>query len=155
MGSAVRVEEADYASPSRSVRILLVEDDEFSIMAIRRCLRKNDIRAEMKVALNGLEALDILRGSGGEPALEPPYLIVLDLNMPRMNGIEFLREIRKDEMLRKAVVFALTSSTDERDIADAYEQNVAAYLVKDDYENTFDHAVGLIRSYYDMVHFPR
>jgi len=83
----------------KMVNILLVEDDEVDIMNVKRAFKKNNITNPLNICNNGLEALDFLRGKT-EPFGEIPKIILLDLNMPKMGGIEFLREIRKDERIR-------------------------------------------------------
>jgi CheY-like chemotaxis protein len=109
------------------LNILLVEDDEVDVMTVRRAFEKAHISNPLYVAGNGLEALERLRG-GGIP--NHRRLVLLDLNMPKMNGIEFLRELRKDPALSATPVVVLTTSTIDRDKLDAYGLNVAGYLVK-------------------------
>ena len=86
--------------------IMLVEDDEVDIMNVKRAFKKNNITNPIMVARNGLEALDMLT----KPGIALPKVIILDINMPRMNGIEFLKEIRKDEKLKMISVFVMTTS---------------------------------------------
>ena len=109
--------------------------------------------AEM-VARDGVEALEILRGENGHAKLPRPHLILLDLNMPRMNGIEFLEAVRADEDLRSAVVFMITTSKADEDRMRAYGHNVAGYIVKRDPANTFMEAVALLEHYWKVVEFP-
>ncbi|MEM9488664.1 MAG: response regulator, partial [Myxococcota bacterium] len=78
------------------VTVLLVEDNEVDVEAVRRAFRKLRIANPIQVARDGLEALDRLRGQGEYETVPRPYLILLDLNLPRMSGIEFLRELRRD-----------------------------------------------------------
>jgi CheY-like chemotaxis protein len=119
-------------SPDRILNILLVEDDEVDVLNVKRALKKNNITSPLYVAGNGLEALDMLRGVNGQPPVVPPTrrLILLDLNMPRMNGIEFLRTIRADPELKMIPVVILTTSEEERDRVEAHRLNVAGYLLK-------------------------
>lgn len=112
---------------TQPLNILLVEDDEVDVLNVRRAFAKNHIMNPLIVAGDGIEALEMLRG-GKVP--KGRRLILLDLNMPRMNGIEFLREVRKDPELCASPVVVLTTSKDERDKIDAYNLNVAGYLVK-------------------------
>jgi CheY-like chemotaxis protein len=84
---------------SRLLNILLVDDDEVDVMNVQRAFRKNNILNPLYVAHNGLEALDLLRGDGPDAVPRDRRLILLDLNMPKMNGLEFLREIRADPEL--------------------------------------------------------
>lgn len=88
------------------IRILLVEDDEVDVLAIQRALKKKRVVNALAVAKDGIEALEILRGENGHQVLPRPHIILLDLNMPRMNGLEFLEVIRADPTLHdwKSVV---------------------------------------------------
>src|SRR5579871_6578585 len=98
------------------LNILLVEDDELDVMNVQRAFRKNNIVNPLYVAGNGLEALAMLRGEDGAPEFPGERrLVLLDLNMPRMNGIEFLRALRADPALAMIPVVVLTTSDEERD----------------------------------------
>jgi CheY-like chemotaxis protein len=114
------------------LNILLVEDDEVDIMTVQRAFKKGNIANPLYLASNGLEALSLLRGNPGQPSLIPPErrLILLDLNMPKMNGLEFLHELRADPTIRHIPVVVLTTSNEERDRVDAYNFNVAGYILK-------------------------
>ncbi|MEW8402566.1 MAG: response regulator, partial [Candidatus Thiodiazotropha sp.] len=96
--------------------ILLIEDDRVDIMTVQRALQKNNISNPLHVARTGLQALDMLRGANGVVKLDPlPALILLDLNLPKMSGIEFLQELRKDPQLSALRIIVLTSSNEPRD----------------------------------------
>ena len=136
------------------VNLLLVEDDEVDIQGLKRAFAKSRIGNPITVARDGIEALEVLRGENGRAKLAKPHLILLDLNMPRMNGLEFLEAIRADEDLKRSVVFMITTSKAEEDKARAYEQNVAGYIVKQDPANTFMQAVALMEHYWKIVEFP-
>jgi len=134
--------------------LLLVDDDEIDVQGLKRAFAKSRIANPITVARDGIEALEFLRGENGRPKLSKPYLILLDLNMPRMNGLEFLEAIRADEDLKRSVVFMITTSKAEEDKARAYAQNVAGYIVKQDPANTFMQAVALMEHYWKIVEFP-
>lgn len=111
--------------------ILLVEDDQLDTMNVERELRKLLITVPLVKCRNGREALDRLRGTPLQPALVPlPTVVLLDINMPRMNGLEFLAEIRNDPRLRELTVFIMTTSEEETDRARAAELGVAGFIVK-------------------------
>ncbi|HET8824759.1 MAG TPA: response regulator, partial [Terriglobales bacterium] len=114
-------------SAPKPLNILLVEDDEVDVMNVKRAFEKAHITNPLFVANNGLEALEKLRSRD-----IPNYrrLILLDLNMPKMNGIEFLRELRKDPELCSLPVVVLTTSRMDRDRIESYQLNVAGYLLK-------------------------
>jgi len=133
---------------SKVVTILLVEDDEVDVKALRWAFDKLKIANPLVVAGDGIEALEML------PNLPRPYLIITDINMPRMNGIELLRKIRESEEYRDSIVFALTTSNDEQDKIDAYELNVAGYMLKTDMGTSFQRAIALIDNYWKVVEFP-
>jgi CheY-like chemotaxis protein len=133
---------------SKVVTILLVEDDEVDVKALRWAFDKLKIANPLVVARDGVEAWETLQ------ELPRPYLIITDINMPRMNGIELLRKIRQDEKFRDSIVFALTTSNDEQDKIDAYDLNVAGYMLKTDMGTSFTRAISLIDNYWKVVEFP-
>ncbi|HLF10212.1 MAG TPA: response regulator [Gammaproteobacteria bacterium] len=133
---------------SKTVTILLVEDDDVDIQALRWAFDKLKIVNPLVVAHDGVEAWEML------PALPQPYLIITDINMPRMNGIEFLRKLRHSEAYRNSIAFVLTTSNDEQDKIDAYNLNVAGYMLKSDMGTSFTRAIGLIENYWKVVEFP-
>ena len=124
--------------------ILLVEDDRVDIMTVQRALKKIDITNPLSVARTGVEALGMLRGDGF-PRIEPtPSLILLDLNLPKMGGIEFLRELRADPVLKNLPVIVLTSSNEPGDRAAAFEYEVNDYIVKPHTFDEFSDAMSMI-----------
>ena len=137
-----------------TVNLLLVDDDEVDVQGLKRAFTKSRIANPITVARDGVEALEVLRGENGKTRLPKPHLILLDLNMPRMNGIEFLEAIRNDEDLKTAVVFMVTTSKAEEDKARAYGHNVAGYIVKQDPAKTFMQAVSMLEHYWTVVEFP-
>ena len=139
----------------RPLNMLLVEDDELDVMNVRRAFKKNNISNPLFVAHDGIEALAMLRGETGTPPLPSERRIVLlDLNMPRMNGIEFLHELRKDPALHRTPVVVLTTSSDERDLVDAYELNVAGYIIKPVTFEKFVNVVATMNEYWSLVEMP-
>jgi CheY-like chemotaxis protein len=133
------------------LNILLVEDDQVDVMNVKRAFDKNRITNPLFVAGNGVEALAMLRG-GQVPASR--RMILLDLNMPRMNGIEFLREVRKDPDLHHIPVVVLTTSNDERDKIEAYNLNVAGYLLKPVTFINFVELMAALNKYWALVELP-
>ncbi len=138
----------------KTVTFLLVEDDEVDVKAIERSLSELRICNPLLVARDGREALEHLRGQNGREKVSAPFLILLDLNMPRMNGLEFLAELRSDPELSTSVVFVLTTSKDDRDRLSAYEKHVAGYIVKSNVANSFSEAMKLIDHYWRVVELP-
>lgn len=139
---------------ARTVNVLLVEDSEIDREAVQRAFTRHKIVNPIRTAADGVEALDILRGTGGHPPLERPYLILLDINLPRMNGIEFLRHLRADEALHDSVVFMLTTSKSDADRMAAYGFNIAGYMIKSDVGAGFIRLVELLGCYWRVVELP-
>ena len=133
------------------LNILLVEDDEVDVMNVRRAFKANDIANPLFVVGNGVEALEKLR-SGELPAER--RLVLLDLNMPRMNGIEFLVELRRDPELAATPVVVLTTSNNDRDRVQAYDLNVAGYLVKPVTFAEFAELMATLNKYWTLVEMP-
>ncbi|MED5550945.1 MAG: response regulator [Pseudomonadota bacterium] len=133
--------------------LFVVDDDEIDRETILRSLEERGLENPVRTARDGEEALAILKGEGGEP-IRMPYLILLDLNMPRMNGIELLRHIRRDPELKRAVVFVLTTSNAESDRTAAYDLNVAGYILKARAGLEFERVVELIDQFERNVEFP-
>ena len=133
------------------INILLVEDDEVDVMNVQRAFKKNNITDPLYLATNGLEALLMLRGDGSPPLMPPERrLILLDLNMPKMNGIEFLRELRADSELKVIPVIVLTTSNEDRDKVEAYHLNVAGYILKPVTFSNFVETVATLNKYWTM-----
>ena len=139
----------------RALNILLVDDDELDVMNVQRAFKKNKIANPLYVATNGLEALEMLRGTGDRPPVpDDRRLILLDLNMPRMGGIEFLREVRADDSLKHITVVVLTTSDEERDKVDAYNLNVAGYIVKPVTLGSFVEIMATLNKYWTVNELP-
>ena len=140
----------------KRIHILLVEDDEVDVMNVRRAFKKSNIVHPIYIAGNGLEALAILRGSARIEPKMPQWrrLILLDLNMPRMNGIEFLRELRMDENLRSIPVIVLTTSNEDRDKVEAYNLNVAGYILKPVTFSNFVDVMSTLNKYWMLNEIP-
>ena len=133
---------------SKAVTILLVEDDEIDVKALRWAFEKLKIANPLVLARDGVDAWEKL------PQLSRPYLVITDINMPRMNGIELLRKIRQSKDYHDSIVFVLTTSNDEQDKIDAYQLNVAGYMLKSDMGTSFTRAIGLVENYWKVVEFP-
>ena len=130
--------------------ILLVEDDHVDAMMVERALKDMNVTNPLVHKSNGEEALDCLRGEGSEK----PCIILLDLNMPKMNGIEFLKIIKADEILKKIPVVVLTTSMEKEDIADSFRYSAAGYMVKAaDFKNFVD-VIGAIDLYWTLSESP-
>lgn len=138
----------------KNMNILLVEDDDVAAESVVRSLKKNAMHFPVILAQDGLEALSILRGTHTTLTLKSPYLILLDLNMPRMNGFEFMQEVRADKALRESVIFVLTTSDADSDRSRAYHENIAGYMVKSAVGPQFANLAKLLDSYNTAISFP-
>ena len=139
----------------RPLNILLVEDDELDVMNVERAFRKNNVSNPLFVAGNGVEALEMLRGEGGHAAIPSERrLVLLDLNMPKMGGIEFLREVRNDPKLHALTVIVLTTSDEERDKVEAYNLNVAGYILKPITLAAFVEIMAALNKYWTVNELP-
>jgi CheY-like chemotaxis protein len=135
---------------NRELHILLVDDDEVDVLTIKRAFQRNRLTNPIHVAHNGLEALERLR----DGPLGPRLLVLLDINMPKMNGIEFLRAIRADPALQATSVVVLTTSNEERDRVDAFKLNVAGYLLKPVSFGNFIDLMATLNKYWTLVEMP-
>ena len=130
--------------------ILLVEDDHVDAMTVKRALKDINVVNRLDIVGDGEEALAFLR----DPENKEPCIILLDLNMPRMNGIEFLKVIKQDEVLKRIPVVVLTTSRDEQDKVDSFNLGVAGYMVKPvDYQQ-FGDVLRKIELYWKLSEFP-
>ena len=131
--------------PDQMPSILLVEDDEVDVEAIRRVFAKRRVANPLHVAHDGVAALRMLHGEDNEVAVNQPCVILLDLNLPRMNGLEFLDQLRRDADWKDSVVFVLTTSNSDRDRLASHAKYVAGYLLKADADEEFSQLVRELR----------
>jgi CheY-like chemotaxis protein len=137
----------------RKACILHVEDDPIDVINLERAFARCGIANPIRRASNGEEALALLRGEQGAPGLRPG-VILLDLGMPLMSGLEFLREVKSDPELRRIPIVVLTASRHESDLALAYELGAAGYVVKPiDFEE-FVAALGTVGRYWALCETP-
>lgn len=129
--------------------ILLVDDDRIDVMTVKRAFEKNKITNMLHVASNGEEALNLLRGLGTAAPVRPG-LILLDLNMPVMNGIEFLEIAKTDPSLKRIPVVVLTTSTEGFDKERCFDLGVAGYFIKPVVFERFVEAINAIDRYWTL-----
>jgi CheY-like chemotaxis protein len=130
--------------------ILLVEDDQVDAMTVKRALKSIKVTNRLDIVSDGEQALAFLKN----PDKDTPGIILLDLNMPRMNGIEFLKIAKKDETMKKIPVIVLTTSKDDQDKIDSFNFGVAGYMVKPvDYQK-FVEVVKTIDLYWTLSELP-
>ena len=131
--------------------VFLIDDDDVACESVIRSFKKNNISFPIVTAGDGVEALEILRGQHPDKQFTGPIIILLDLNMPRMNGFEFLQELRDDPALASNVVFVLTTSNDDNDRTRAYAEQIAGYMVKSSVGPQFSKLAHLLVSYKSSV----
>jgi len=136
-----------------SVSIMIVDDDKIDVMALRRCFRALEIENPVFEAASGIEALARLRATDG-CGVSKPHLVLLDLNMPRMGGLEFLDVVRSDPALQRTLIFVLTTSAAPEDRDRCYDRNVAGYVVKQRDSRASMQAVAMLQQYWSTVAFP-
>jgi CheY-like chemotaxis protein len=110
--------------------ILLVEDDQLDVINVQRTLAKINLTHKLFIAKNGEEALTLLKGNGGEKSIPTPDLILLDINMPKMDGFELLNVLRSDPEFKDIKVFIITTSDDEADRDLSNNLGISGYIVK-------------------------
>lgn len=113
------------------VKILLIEDDDIDAELLERSFKRQKIINPICRAYDGLDAYEKLKGHNGQSLEEGPHIIFLDLNMPRMNGIEFLKKVRQDPQLASSIIFVLTTSNTDEEKVQAYQRSIAGYLLKE------------------------
>jgi CheY-like chemotaxis protein len=140
----------------KTIHLLLVDDDEVDVMNVKRALKKNNIVNPLHIASNGLEALNMLRSQDGQQLTHTGdgLLILLDLNMPKMGGIEFLQELRTDPELQKIPVVVLSTSKQDQDLMKAYQLNVAGYIVKSVTFASFVETMAALNKYWTLNEMP-
>ena len=121
---------------------------------MERALQKSGILNPLHRAVDGVDALEVLRGENGKEKLPSPFMVFLDLRMPRMDGLEFLSEIRSDPRLESSVVFVLTTSTHEEDRTAAYKQHIAGYIQKSRVGHDCSALVEMLHNYWATVDLP-
>ena len=131
--------------------ILLVEDDAVDVMTVKRCFKQLKIPNQLFVASNGEEAMLML----SSPEMAIPCIILLDINMPKMNGLELLYYLKNSPYLKKTPVVMLTASREESDVARCYELGVAGYMVKPVEYQQFVEIIELLCAYWTKSELPR
>ena len=134
----------------KTVNLLMVDDDSIDVKMFKRSLAEHRIGNPLYTAADGEEALEIIK----ESKIPKPLVIILDLNMPKMGGIEFLAELRQDENYRDTVVFVMTTSDADADRVEAYNFNVAGYMVKSELGDSFLKAIDLLDQYWKTIQLP-
>jgi two-component system, chemotaxis family, response regulator Rcp1 len=143
-------------STPKPIHILMVEDDPADVRLTREALKNKKVHTTMDTVPDGVEAMAYLRNEGAYADMQRPDLILLDLNMPRMDGREVLAELQKDPKFRRIPVIVLTTSEGEEDILSAYEMNANCYITKPIDWKQFIRVVELIEDFWlTVVRLPK
>lgn len=137
--------------PVKPLNIVLIEDDDGDAKAIRRAFDRARVANPIIRARDGIEALELLRSD----KVEPPYVLLVDINMPRMNGHEFVTALRADKALRRVIVFMLSTSRSMADVNTAYDNNVAGYILKDEAGSDFLQMINMLDDFWHVVEMPQ
>jgi CheY-like chemotaxis protein len=136
------------------LNIFLIDDDDVDAKALDRAFRQRNIENTIVRAVDGIEALEMLKGVNGKTKPPYPRILLVDLNMPRMNGLELVQALRDDEELRRSIVFMFTTSKRDEDKMAAYDLNVAGYIAKASAPEDIRDLVSLIYYYNRIVELP-
>lgn len=139
---------------SQSMKFLVVDDDDLDVEKITRGFGHLGLANDVIHARDGFEALEILLGTATTPALEGPYIVLLDINMPRMNGIELLEKIRGDRGLAHTPVVVMSTSDHPADVEAAYSRNVSGYFLKSMGKKKMHEALAALSSYWQNCELP-
>lgn len=132
------------------IDILIVDDNEIDIEAVQRAFKKAYITNPLHKASDGVEALEMLCGQNGRIKLTQPCIILLDINMPRMDGITLLGKLRNHETLKQNIVFMLTTSARNKDLMQTYDLSIAGYIVKENLKEL----TNILNTYCHINKFP-
>jgi two-component system, response regulator len=141
-------------STVEDAEILLVEDNPNDVELTLRALRKQNLDSKVFVVRDGAEALDFIFAAGNYAARKietRPKVVLLDLKLPKVDGIEVLRKVKADDRTKNIPIVMLTSSQEERDVAESYRLGVNSYIVKPVDFSNFVHAVGELGIYWSML----
>lgn len=136
------------------MNILLVEDNDLDVEILKRGLKKLGTTSCLIRARDGLEALKLLHEDAEHLLVPRPYVILLDINMPRMDGHEFLATLRATEALKSARVFIFTTSDSKKDIETAYQNNANGYIVKPNSSSELANVLKTLHKFWDLCEMP-
>jgi len=133
------------------MKVLVVEDNPNDVTIIKRAMRKSDVKCELYFASDGAEALDALYQTGEFADTPRPDLILLDLRLPKVGGLEVLAKIKEDEHLRRIPVIVLTESEREEDMVKAYDSGAASYMTKPVDSKDFERLIQTVQDYWRIA----
>jgi len=138
----------------RQATILLVEDDDVDAETVERGLKAARIEGILVRARDGVEAMDLLEGRHGQAKIRPPFLLLVDIRMPRMDGLSLIHAVRRNVSLQRTIIFVLTTSDSERDRLAAYNEHVAGYIIKSGSDDQYLRLAKMLEYYLSIVELP-
>ncbi|PCJ62605.1 MAG: two-component system response regulator [Planctomycetota bacterium] len=138
----------------RSIHFLVIDDDDIDREAVKRAFKKEKISNPIIEAENGVEAFNFLNSKDKDYFEHNPVIILLDLNMPKMNGIEFLTKLREDPNLKRIIVFVMSTSDDDEDKLKAYNLNIAGYILKGRVNEGISKSILMIDAFWKIIEMP-
>jgi len=136
------------------IKVLVVEDNPNDVAIIKRAMRKSEVKCELYFARDGEEALDFLYQQKDFEDAPRPDLVLLDLNLPKIKGLEVLGKIKADEHLRRLPVIVLTISEREEDMVKAYDSGAASYMTKPVDSKDFERLIQTVQDYWQIARTP-
>lgn len=137
-----------------TIKVLVVEDNPNDVAIIKRAMRKSDVKCDLYFARDGEEAMNFLYRQGEFTDAPRPDLILLDLNLPKINGLEVLTKIKEDEHLKRLPVIVLTISEREEDMVKAYDSGAASYMTKPVDSKDFERLIQTVQDYWRIAKIP-
>jgi CheY-like chemotaxis protein len=136
------------------MKVLVVEDNPDDVAIVKRAMRKSEVKCELSFARDGQEALDFLYRNGEFEDAPRPDLILLDLNLPKIDGLDVLSRIKQDEKLRRIPVIVLTISEHEQDMIKAYDSGASSYMTKPVDSKDFERLINTVQDYWRIARIP-
>ncbi|WP_260927247.1 response regulator [Novosphingobium sp. 9] len=148
------IQPLDVTAPLPLCSVLLVDDDDVAVEGVLRSFRRHAVPCTTVCAGDGVEALAILQGCHPTKTIKAPLVVLLDINMPGMDGFQLLEKLRRDPLLQRTVVFMLSTSSRDQDLRRAYDEHVAGYMVKSAVGPQFARLATFIKQYTSTQELP-
>lgn len=134
-----------------AIKIIVIDDDDVDAQSIERSLRSADVNNEIIRAYDGIDALDLLKGANGKEKLTKPYILLIDLMMPRMDGITFIKTLRFESDITPEMIFVLSGTDSDEQCTQAYDLNITGFIKKDRAGRDFLRLTKILEQYYEVI----